>query len=322
MIHNEHHIAFGPIPSRRLGWSLGINNIPAKACSYTCLYCQVGPTTEKIIEPREFFTPDRIVDAVTTHLAQAQAQGTPVDYLTFVPDGEPTLDIHLGEAIAGLKALGLPVAVLSNATLLWREDVRARLAQADLVSVKVDAVTEDAWRAINLPHRELELGRILQGIRDFAAGYPGQLISETMLLEGINDDTDTLAATADFLSSVSPHIAYVAIPTRPPTVESVHGSDTLALTRAHEIFAARLQRVELLTGHETEAFAHTGNAREDLLAITAVHPMRESAVRQLLLDDGADWQLVETLLGSGQLKHVDYEGQRFYLRPVKRHHED
>jgi wyosine [tRNA(Phe)-imidazoG37] synthetase (radical SAM superfamily) len=316
----EHHIAFGPIPSRRLGWSLGINNIPAKACSYTCLYCQVGPTTEKIIEPREFFTPGQIVDAVGTHLARARQQGTPVDYLTFVPDGEPTLDIHLGETIAKLKPLGVPVAVLTNASLLWREDVRAGLAQADLVSVKVDAVTEATWRRIDLPHHGLQLERVLAGMRAFAAGYAGKLISETMLLAGLNDDEATLTATAEFLASIGPHTAYIAIPTRPPTVASVHGSDALALTRAHEIFAARLPRVELLTGHETEAFAHTGDARIDLLGITAVHPMRESAVRQLLRDDGADWGLVESLLASGELKHVDYEGQRFYLRPVKVRH--
>ncbi len=320
MSQPEHHIAFGPIPSRRLGWSLGINNIPAKACSYTCLYCQVGPTTQKIIEPREFFTPSRVVEAVSAHLARARQQGTPVDYLTFVPDGEPTLDLHLGETIAKLKTLGVPVAVLTNASLLWREDVRARLAQADLVSVKVDAVSEAVWRRIDLPHRELDLERVLKGIRDFAAGYGGRLISETMLIAGLNDDEATLTATAGFLASIAPHTAYVAIPTRPPTVASVHGSDALALTRAHEIFSARLRRVELLTGHETEAFAHTGDARDDLLAITAVHPMRESAVRQLLHDDGADWGLVESLLASGELGHVDYEGQRFYLRPVKVRH--
>lgn len=322
MPQTGHHVAFGPIPSRRLGWSLGINNIPAKACSYTCLYCQVGPTTEKTIEPREFFTPAQIVDAVTTHLTQAQKQGARVDYLTFVPDGEPTLDVHLGETIAQLKRLGIPVAVLTNATLLWRPEVRSRLALADLVSVKVDAVNKEPWQRINLPHRDLDLTHLLQGIRDFAAEYSGRLISETMLLAGINDEADTLTATAEFLATITPHTAYLAVPTRPPTVPSVHGSAPLALTRAHEIFAARLPRVELLTGHETEAFAHTGNARADLLAITAVHPMRESAVRQLLRDDRANWQLVESLLADGELKHVDYEGQRFYLRPVKHRHGD
>lgn len=128
MIATEHHITFGPVPSRRLGRSLGINNVTAKTCSYACIYCQVGPTTEYCIEPREFFTPREIRDAVSVHLERLRAGGQRVDYLTFVPDGEPTLDSRLGESIAVLREFGIPVAVLTNASLLSRPGVRARLA--------------------------------------------------------------------------------------------------------------------------------------------------------------------------------------------------
>ena len=314
----DHHIAFGPVPSRRLGQSLGVNNITAKACSLTCVYCQVGPTTEKIIEPRAFFSPAQIHQAVAERVQKLRADGQRIDYLSFVPDGEPTLDIALGDSIDALRDLGIPIAVITNGTLLWRADVRARLSRADLVSVKIDSVHEDAWRKINLPHRDLSLATILHGIRDFAAGFDGTLITDTMLIAGINDDVASLTDTAAFVADIAPKTAYLAVPTRPTTVKGLQGTDEAGLIRAHEIFAARLPSVELLTGHEAGEFAHTGDARADLLAITAVHPMRETAVRQLLARDAADWHLVEDLLAADMLKSTEFDGERFYLRPVRR----
>jgi wyosine [tRNA(Phe)-imidazoG37] synthetase (radical SAM superfamily) len=310
------HIAFGPVPSRRLGQSLGINNVIAKTCSYNCVYCQVGPTTLKSVEPRAFLSPRQVWEAVAIHLEKLGGRGAEVDYLTFVPDGEPSLDLALGETIDALRVFDIPIAVVTNSTLLWREEVRARVGRADLVSIKVDSVDEAEWRRINRPHPELRLGTILQGIREFAAGYSGTLITETMLLGGINDGGDGLSALADFLSDVAPRTAYLAVPVRPTNVAGIRGPDESALIRAHALFAARLAEVELLTGQETGGFAHTGNAREDLLAIAAVHPMREAAVRRLLAEDDADWTLVEELISSGDLKAVDHEGERFYLRPV------
>jgi wyosine [tRNA(Phe)-imidazoG37] synthetase (radical SAM superfamily) len=314
----EHHIAFGPVPSRRLGRSLGINNVTAKVCSYGCVYCQVGMTTEQCVQPRPFFSPEQIHAAVAQRLDQLAGGHAGVDYLTFVPDGEPTLDSRLGESIAALRSFAIPVAVISNASLVSRPQVREALAAADLVSLKVDTVDEALWRRINRPHPALRLPTILQGIQAFASDYTGTLISDTMLLAGINDEPQGLAATADFLAGIALDTAYLAVPTRPTTVAGIQGSDPAGLLRAHQIFAARLSRVELLTGHEVGEFAHTGNAREDLLAITAVHPMREDDVRRLLAADGADWTLLEQLVDAGELLAIDYQGQTFYLRPVRR----
>lgn len=318
MISSDHRIAFGPVPSRRLGQSLGINNVPTKFCSYSCVYCQIGQTTEKAIRPRPFFAPEQIYDAVAARLYKVRAGGQRVDYLSFVPDGEPTLDSRLGDSIDALRDLGLPIAVITNASLLSRDDVRSRLGKADLVSVKVDTIDDAIWRKVNLPHRELDLATILQGIRDFAAGYTGTLITDTMLIAGLNDTRESLSATADFLAGIAPQTSYLAVPTRPTTVKGVHGTDEAGLLRAHQIFSARPANVELLTGHEVGQFAHTGDAREDLLAITAVHPMREDDVRRLLAEDQADWQLIESLLAAGELKPLIYDGERFYLRPVRR----
>lgn len=317
MAANEHHLTFGPVPSRRLGRSLGINNVTAKACSYSCVYCQLGPTTEQVVEPKKFFAPEQIRAAVADRLLKLRAAGVRVDYLTFVPDGEPTLDASLGSAIRALGAFDIPVAVITNATLLSRSDVRAALGEADLVSVKLDSADQDIWRRINRPHPALQFDRVLEGIRAFAAGYRGTLIADTMLIADINDGQESLTATAEFLSGIMPRTAYLAVPIRPTAVKGLHGPDEAGLIRAHEIFTSRLPAVELLTGHEAGTFAPTGDARGDLLAITAVHPMREADVRDLLAADDADWTLLEALLSEGVLKRVEYEGDRFYLRPVR-----
>ena len=171
-------LIFGPVPSRRLGRSLGINNIPPKVCSYSCVYCQLGPTHTTEIVPRVFYTPDHLFEAVKKHLTQAGKNGAQVDYLTFVPDGEPSLDSRLSETIQRLRPLGIPIAIISNASLIWRDDVRKTLAMADWVSLKVDAVDETLWRRINRPHSSLDHHAILDGMLTFAGEYNGMLVTE------------------------------------------------------------------------------------------------------------------------------------------------
>jgi wyosine [tRNA(Phe)-imidazoG37] synthetase (radical SAM superfamily) len=133
-------IAFGPVPSRRLGRSLGINNILPKICTYSCVYCQLGRTLKMQVQRQAFYEPGEIWSAVSDKVEKVRETGEAIDYMAFVPDGEPTLDINLGREIELLKRLSLPVAVITNASLIWRQDVRTDLMAADWVSLKVDAV--------------------------------------------------------------------------------------------------------------------------------------------------------------------------------------
>jgi wyosine [tRNA(Phe)-imidazoG37] synthetase (radical SAM superfamily) len=307
-------IAFGPVPSRRLGRSLGINNIPPKHCSYSCVYCQVGPTAAQEIAPRAFYTPEIILRQVSQRLEAVRARGETVDYLTFVPDGEPTLDIHLSAAIDALRPLGLPVAVISNASLIWRPEVRAALGRADWVSVKVDSVDEASWRRINRPHPDLKLPDILDGIRAFAQTYSGILASETMLLADVNDSPAELTGLGHFLREAGIARAYLAIPHRPPAISETRGPDETGVARAYQLLREFGLEVELLTGYEGDAFAFSGDLRRDILAVTAVHPLRESALRALVEKSGGDMALVKALVSSGELKPVDYAGATFYVR--------
>ena len=312
----EPGLTFGPVPSRRFGRSLGINNIPPKVCTYSCVYCQVGRTIEMRCARRAFHGAATVAAAVRSRVHASLRAKEPVDYLTFVPDGEPTLDTGLGAAIHQLRSLGVRIAVITNGSLLSRLDVRAALAEADHVSVKVDAVREETWRKVNRPHRRLELRAILDGMRKFASGFPGIITSETMLVDGVNDGEEELRATAAFVGELSPETAYLAVPTRPPAEPWAVPPGEAALARAYEVFRTWHPRVEMLLGYEGDAFTAMGDPVADLLSITAVHPMREAAVRRLLDRGGTSRHVVSDLIEAGLLAEVRYGPHRYYLRPV------
>lgn len=307
-------LVFGPAPSRRLGHSLGVNNVPPKICSYACVYCQVGQTTRLSLERRPFYPPAAITAAVTARLAVLQAAGKRVDAITFVPDGEPTLDLHLAETLAALHAFGIRLAVISNASLIWRADVRAALCAADWVSLKMDAVRPEAWRRVNRAHGHLDLPAILEGAVAFAHEFGGTLVTETMLVHGRNDAADDVTAVADYLTRLRPHAAYLSVPTRPPAEPWVRPPAPHALARAHQVLADHGVPVEYLIAYEGDDFIVTGDAAAELLHITAVHPMRETAVHACLARAGAGADVLEALVTNGRLVRVLYEGHPYYVR--------
>jgi wyosine [tRNA(Phe)-imidazoG37] synthetase (radical SAM superfamily) len=311
-------IAFGPVPSRRLGRSLGVNNIPDKVCTYACVYCQIGKTLRMEIERRPFYEPELIFREVREKVEEALARNERIDYITFVPDGEPTLDINLGKEIDLLRELGIKLAALTNASLIWREDVREDLLKLDFVSLKVDAVSEPLWRKIDRPHKSLSLEKILEGMLEFRKEFQGKVVTETMLVDGI-DYGDEFEKIAEFIKELNPDKAYIAVPTRPPAEPWVKPAKEEVINHAYQVFSEILgeERVEYLIGYEGNAFAFTGNIEEDLLSITSVHPMREDAVREFLKKANADWSVVEKLLEEGKLIELEYNGKKFYMRKLK-----
>jgi len=307
-------IAYGPVPSRRLGHSLGVNNIPPKICSYSCVYCQLGRSLNISVERKELYPPEEIVRRVEKKLQAARRKGEAVDYLAFVPDGEPTLDLNLGRVIENLRPLGVEIAVITNSSLLDRPDVRADLSRADWVSVKVDAVSEDIWRKLNRPHKSLDLAAILKGVREFSRTFRGELATETMLIRGINDGEEETEKIAVFLSGLKAAKSYLSIPIRPPAEGWVKPAREEEINRAFQTFAAAGQRTEYLIGYEGNLFAFTGNVEEDLLSITSVHPMREDGLTEFLARAKSDRSVVTKLLEENRLIETEYRGKKFYLR--------
>jgi wyosine [tRNA(Phe)-imidazoG37] synthetase (radical SAM superfamily) len=265
-----------------------------------------------------FYDPATVVRDVRSKIKETKESGNRIDFVTFVADGEPTLDLNLGQEIAALKSLGLPIAVITNGALIWRDDVRKDLENADWVSLKVDAVREEIWHSVDRPQGSLQLASILDGMAAFAQTYQGTLVTETMLVEGVNDGADHLGELADVLSRLNPTWAYLAIPTRPPAEAWGRAPSEEIVNRAYQIFCEKLKRVECLTGYEGNTFGSTGEAERDLLCITAVHPMRRDAVDAFLARAGKDWSVVRALIDRGQLVRVSDKGQDFYIRKLNR----
>ena len=307
-------IAFGPVPSRRLGQSLGINNIPPKICTYSCAYCQVGKTTRMQIDRAQFYDPEEIYMDVRKKVKNAQRKGESIDYLTFVPDGEPTLDANLGKEIDLLKSLGIKIGVITNGSLIGYQDVRADLAKADWVSFKIDSTSEKIWRRINRPQKTLKMPVILGGMLEFAKRYSGKLVTETMLVENITDSANSSRKIANFLNHLQPVKAYLAVPTRPPAEKWVRPPDENVLNQTFQIFNEKRFPVEYLIGYEGNAFAFTGDVEKDLLSITAVHPMREQAVSAFLKKASKDWSIIRKMIANNSITETTYDGNKFYIR--------
>jgi wyosine [tRNA(Phe)-imidazoG37] synthetase (radical SAM superfamily) len=263
-----------------------------------------------------FYEPEEVLRAVRRKVEAAGAVGEAIDYLTFVPDGEPTLDANLGREIELLSSLGIKIAVITNGSLTWLRDVRDDLMKVDWVSLKVDSTWEEVWRSLDRPYGTLQLSSILGGMLEFARAYPGVLVTETMLVESVNDGDEHINDVADFLAQLGPARAYLSIPTRPPAEAWVRPPAEEVINQAYQILSKRVPHVEYLIGYEGDAFTFTGDVEKDLLSITAVHPMRREAVSDFLSRAGAGWSLIRRLIAQGQLVETSYAGRNFIMRKL------
>jgi len=308
--------AFGPVPSRRLGNSLGINNIFPKVCTYSCVYCQIGKTITLQCDRQAFYDPDGLAREVKEKVHKVKKSNITIDYLSFVPDGEPTLDINLGKIIELIRPLNIKIAVITNGSLINHKDVREDLKKADLVSLKLDAATRKTWLRTDRPHKSLDQKAIFDGMLKFKAVFKGVIITETMLCKGMNDTEQEVKKIADFLKLLNPTKSYISIPTRPTAVKGVLPASDEALNITYQIFKQNVDNVEYIIGYEGNEFGFSGNVEEDLLGITSVHPMREEAVREYLKKAGADWQVITDLIKGGSLIELKYQGNNFYMRKL------
>lgn len=218
---------FGPVPSRRLGRSLGLDLLPVKTCTLDCLYCQVGRTTCRTVERRSWVPWEPVLEELRSRLDARP------DIVTFSGSGEPTLHAELGRAIADVKAAAaIPVAVITNGTLLFRPEVRREILAADVVIPSLDAGDEETFRRVNRPDPGLSFEAVVEGLESFAREYPGTLLLEVFLLRGLNDGPDQIEKIARAARRIAPHRIQLNTVARPPADRSVRPSTPAALEAA------------------------------------------------------------------------------------------
>jgi wyosine [tRNA(Phe)-imidazoG37] synthetase (radical SAM superfamily) len=300
---------YGPIPSRRLGRSLGISPIPDKTCNFSCIYCMLG-RTDHLTGKRQAFFP---VPDILAELQDAlQHTSPPPDHISIVGNGEPTLYLPLAELIEGIRKLSsIPIAVITNGALLSDPAVRAALAQADIVLTGFNAPTEELFRRINRPLGGITLTLVQQGLMDFArTPRRGQLWVEMMLIKGLNDGPEVLEATRRILQDVRPDRIFVDTPIRPPAESFVQPVTAEALERAEQILNA------VPSGFDMGAFAVPLGADpvETLAEICTRHPMREDQIEHLLAGAGVDpGPVLRVLHTDPRFVTEQYGGQTFYM---------
>lgn len=302
---------YGPIPSRRLGRSLGIDPIPFKTCNWNCVYCQLGRTSPLTGTRRDYFPPGEIVGEVNAVLTQHRPGD--IDWLTFVGSGEPTLHASLGHMIRELKtASNIPVAVITNGSLLHEPSVRGELAAADAVLPSLDAGSQELYLKINRPVAELDFEQFIDGLVAFRDEFHGKYWVEVMLLRDVNDSETALNDLARVLKRVRPDEVHINLPIRPPGEPWVQAADTEGLTRAQAILG-RVARIIHPTAGE---FDLTGfdSAIDAVVAVIQRHPMTESELLRTL--DRLTPEQVGESLGrlrqSGKVQVITRQEQRFW----------
>lgn len=261
-----------------------------------------------------FYGPERILEDVGKRASCLEKMGEKIDYIAFVPDGEPTLDRDLGVEISGLKELGYPVAIITNSSLLSDIEVREELAIADWVSLKVDAALEEAWRAVDRPHGKLILEEMIDGMLLFKDEFEGTLCTETMLISGLNDTPAVLETTSDLIADISPSRAYLSIPVRPPAEGWALPPTAEQIILALTIFMERGLKSEMLTSLAEGRFSIVGDIETEILRITSVHPMDKRSLTGLLETAHKDWTIVDELMDRGELICLELGNEVFYIR--------
>jgi wyosine [tRNA(Phe)-imidazoG37] synthetase (radical SAM superfamily) len=303
---------YGPIPSRRLGKSLGIDPIPLKTCNWNCIYCQLGRSTPLTNTRREYAPRQAILDEVTAVLAR-HAPGE-IDFVSFVGSGEPTLNCELGWLIRAVKALtSIPVAVITNGALLHLPEVREALLPADVVMPTLSAGSAAVYKRIHRPHPAATYARLVAGQLDFRAIYHGSLWLEVMLIAGVNDTPAALADLADVVRRVAPDEVHIVVPDRPPAETWVAPPDDEGLLRAIAVLGPIARIVHPYSnGIDVSDYAAPADA---ILGIVTRHPMSEDQLAHLLSrwPPAAIAAALSDLQTAGQINPVVRLGTRFWI---------
>jgi len=305
---------YGPVPSRRLGISLGVDLVPKKVCTYNCIYCQIGRTTLQTIERQEYFPAQAILHDVKEAIKE---WGDDVDYIAISGSGEPTLNLKIGEVIQGIKGLtSCPLAVITNGSLLCLEEVRRDLLLADVVMPSLDAVTPHVFRTVNRPHSSLEIKEVIQGLADFRREYRGQIWLEVLLCRGVNDGPGEIKRLKEVIRTIQPDKVQLNTVVR-PSVEDY----------AFPLTPSKMERIKAALGNGAEIIAEFEghghkipweNLEEKVIRLIQRRPVTPDDLSKTLgVHDLEVTKILDKLTKEGAIKYRVFN-QRLYYEVANR----
>jgi tape measure domain-containing protein len=265
----SNHYLYGPVPSRRLGRSLGIDLVPHKVCSYDCIYCQIGKTTRKTLLRKEYIHKEEVLEEVKAFLLNGESS---LDHFSLSGSGEPTLHSQIGSVIQGIKEMSsIPVAVLTNGSLLYEEEVREDLLRADIVLPSLDAVSSELFMRINRPYKGLSVEKVIAGMIEFRKVYKGQIWLEILFCKGVNDSPSELLQIKKTIDQIQPDLIHLNTVVRPPAEPR---AISLSQQEMEEIRAFLGERASIISEFDRHLLPVSGRDRgEEILRILKRRPL-------------------------------------------------
>ena len=305
---------YGPVPSRRLGWSLGIDLVPHKICTYDCIYCQIGKTTDRTLLRKEYVPVEEILDEVGAFLKEGHP---PVDHLSLGGSGEPTLHSKIRSIIEGIHTITvLPVAVITNGSLFYEREVRDDLLQADIVLPSLDAVSPEVFEKINRPGPGFSIELIIEGLVEFRKTYQGQIWLEILFSKDVNDSEDELRRMKEVIRRIRPDRIHLNTVVRPPSEKWVAPLREEEMEKIRAFFGDRASIISEFNRHIEPSSATEVTAK--ILSILERRPLSLSDLSQSM---GLSKEEVEGFLGplieEGKIK-IRSHGERTYYEAVQR----
>ncbi|PIQ08746.1 MAG: hypothetical protein COW71_10495 [Ignavibacteriales bacterium CG18_big_fil_WC_8_21_14_2_50_31_20] len=309
-------VVYGPVKTRRLGLVLGINNAQSKTCSYNCVYCPSGKTSCCSTFSNSCLSPYELYISVKNKLEEIKRNGQKVEYILFAGSGDPALDPNLSKEISLLREFGYKIAVYTNSSLIWNENIQENLMFADYVSLKVDTVSENTWSKLNRPHPRLRFKHILNGIEQFSKRFRGTLSTETTLVKDINDSTEEIHELSNFLNNLKCKTSYFLTPSFPPTKSFAVSPEASVLEQLSGMLKEKLKNAVLLCCPETEEFFATGDFENELMGLLSLHPVRVDSVKHFVKEN-TKLDLLENLIDNQTIKEITYSERNFYVENIE-----
>ena len=301
---------YGVVPSRRLGRSLGVSTIPFKTCNYSCIYCQLGRTTNITNTRTSFYPPGEIINQVRDFVNEKGEES--FDVVTVVGEGEPTLYRPLDHLAGAIRELtSKPLVLITNGSLLFDADLRDEISGFDIVMPTLDAYDRESFRRINRPFGKLEYEEVYEGLVDFSGEFAGEVWLEVMLVKGYNDDERSLALLKERLSRIRAKRVYINVPARPPAEDGVTIPDNATLKLARELLgAASIENLPVSNFLSLES-----DAESTVIEIIKRHPMSKEDIESLLFSrfgPGSAEGVLEKLSSREDVERREYAGKIFY----------
>jgi wyosine [tRNA(Phe)-imidazoG37] synthetase (radical SAM superfamily) len=305
----NYRFLYGPVPSRRLGRSLGVDLIPYKYCTFDCIYCQLGKTTNKTVTRDRYISPEEILNEIKRFLNE---ETFPIDYISLSGSGEPTLNSGIREVIEGIKRITkIPVAVITNSSLIYLDEVKKDVFNADLVLPSLDAVSLNIFNKINRPNKELSLNKIIEGLIEFRKIYKGIIWLEILFCKGINDREDEISNMIEVVEKINPDKIHLNTVIRPPTEKWAKPVSHDEMEKIRALFGSKASIISEFDRHHLDIIET--NIEKEILRILERRPLSLVDISKLIgISPELLKKIIDPLIYNGKIEESNFGGSLFY----------